>query len=636
MRTTSRMLAGLVLSLVLLSSAIPSAAAGQLALAERGNWDELAQWLVPRFVEANRDFASIIENVRRANCSVDVELTSAALESRLTGVIRYDWEDFNDSGMLSGRELRVEVQDSSSPIVDPYLHGLRDYLEDQTIYYFPFLFQINDIRAVRIPGGYKLRLRPASDGPASNLLDYDVSYLTLTSDFRATELRAQSNKGVETVFRFKHRKIGDKWLSAGYLRRITTPTARAEEDRTEVYDTVGGVHLLKEVNVDTFVATANGAARVHQKYTFRDWEIEKRDHTVVVTGIRAEGIMTASAPREITGTDFRVAHTLKGHANLVLAVAYSPTGKQIASAGMDKTIKLWNPATATPIKTLTGHTTPVSAIAYTADGKRIVSGAGPEPGNVRVWDTATGKQLKALDGGPSVVFTVACSPDGKQIVAGGEGGALAVWDAATYKRLEPLVGHLFDVYSLAYTPPNPLEKNAQALLVSGSADRTARLWKVADTTWPGNAGENFGTLTTERQVASVAASWNGQHVAAAGTGKAVMVWETATGRLVQSLAGHTRWIESIAFSPVAGSTLIASGSRDRWIRVWDYETGKCIQMLEDHDGTVRSVAFSPDGNSILSGSDDRTVKIWTRQAPPPPPKAPAPAKPAKDAAKPKK
>jgi sugar lactone lactonase YvrE len=621
---TRCVLTRLALGVLVLSMAAAGAGAGE-ALAQHGMWDELAQWVVPRFIEKNDDFPSIISPLRKASCTIEVELTSAALEEPLTGRLRYAWEDLNDNGMLSEREFQVQVQDASGPLIEPYLNGLKRYLEDQTLLYFPFLFQINDIRAVKIPGGYRLRLRPASEGASSALLDYSTAYITLTDDFRATEMQAQNEHGVETVFRFKQRQVGDRWLSAGYLRRITTPTARAEEDRSEVYDTVDGVELLKEVVTDTFIATANGAARVQQRYTCKDWKIEKRARPMPPTGLRAEGIMPSVAPRELTSQDYRIAKTLSGHAGAVLTVAYAPDGRLIASGSMDKTIKFWDPATGNCVKTLEGLASPVNALAFTPDGKSLLSGSGPEEQSLRLWNVADGKGVKVLEGGPRVVFAVGCSPDGTRFVASGEGGAISVWDASSFQRLEPLAGHLLDVYALAYTPPNPLEKNAQALLLSGSADGTARLWKLAGTTWPGLVGENFGTLKGNRQVACVAASWNGERVAAAGTGKDILVWDTATGRPLQTLEGHLRWVECLAFIPVPGGTLLASGSRDRMVRVWDVEKGKCLQTLEDHESSVRTVAFAPDGNQIVSGSDDKTLKIWARTAPPKPPEPPAPA-----------
>ena len=91
--------------------------------------------------------------------------------------------------------------------------------------------------------------------------------------------------------------------------------------------------------------------------------------------------------------------------------------------------------------------------------------------------------------------------------------------------------------------------------------------------------------------------------------KTAKLWDIQTGGVAKTFCGHSGWIRSISISP--DCTIIASGSTDETIRLWDTQTGECYCVISGHTNCVISISFSPTNSKLLtSGSYDGTIQQW--------------------------
>jgi DNA-binding beta-propeller fold protein YncE len=146
------------------------------------------------------------------------------------------------------------------------------------------------------------------------------------------------------------------------------------------------------------------------------------------------------------------------------------------------------------------------------------------------------------------------------------------------------------------------------VIASGCVDLTVKVWDA-------RTGQELLTLRGHtRLVNSVAFSPDGARLASGSGDQTVKVWDARTGQELHTLRGHTRAVTSVAFSP--DGACVATGSEDKTVKVWDARTGQDLLTLKGHPNYEMGVAFSadPDGACLASGSRDHTVKVWDARA----------------------
>jgi WD40 repeat protein len=114
-----------------------------------------------------------------------------------------------------------------------------------------------------------------------------------------------------------------------------------------------------------------------------------------------------------------------------------------------------------------GHTGPIYGIDFNLDGS-ILASVGARDRTLRLWETASGTPLRRLVGNTSEVRWVVFSPDGNLLASAGGDKTVRLWDPSKWIAVRTLTGHTELIYSVTFSPDGDL-------LASAGSDNKVRL-----------------------------------------------------------------------------------------------------------------------------------------------------------------
>lgn len=280
----------------------------------------------------------------------------------------------------------------------------------------------------------------------------------------------------------------------------------------------------------------------------------------------------------------------------ISAVAINPLVQQIIAGREDGIINYWVASTGQLQQSFSAHNGIISALACSPDGKLLASAGDRREHDraIKLWRSLNFRTPKILAGhgkvGGALTTCLQFNKEGNQLISGGGDRTIRIWDVETGDLLLTLTGHASMLSDLALNM-------SKQLLASAAYDKCIKLWHS-------QTGELLNTWVSESKhmnVNTVCFNTDGSLLASGDGSSDLKIWDVATGKLQRTFSGHTKAIISVKFRP--NSMIVLSASKDKTLRFWDCQTGKCIYELSEFNSTVDNIAWEPDGTAFICSSD---------------------------------
>lgn len=392
-----------------------------------------------------------------------------------------------------------------------------------------------------------------------------------------------------TEFRVK-RSVGYQAVAPDGQRIVTVTEGERDADESpgrvvQIWDASSG-ELVRQCDTDEAMFRMSST----------DWS-PKGNYVAGAGGYYGRQIGIARLWFSDTG---KVASTLEGHTGYIRAIKFFPDDKQVATSGLDGTVRIWESATGKQVAQL-AIGSPVDGLDISSDGTILASGSAK--GEISLWSRETTEKIADLAKSGPTIHSLALSPNAALLAAGGVDGIVRLWNVSERKleRELPLLG----------SDDRPGAPQAMAALADG------QLAVVAYDT-----GVLLATDVTNRKIAWRFATEAGQAPTAISVSAdrkrllvgyedgAVHLHSVDDGKVQAELKRMPARVASVALDVESG--LFAAGDTEGRVWLWESDGKGVRSERKDHGGKVLALAFAEKGDVLVSiGADGKGIRRKT-------------------------
>ena len=278
-----------------------------------------------------------------------------------------------------------------------------------------------------------------------------------------------------------------------------------------------------------------------------------------------------------------------GHLDSVLALAISPDSKYLASAGIDRTIIIWDLGLRRKLYSLKGHSQWITSLDFSPNRKLLASGSAD--GTVKLWNIYKGIVEYEIPLKTSVSQAV-FSPAGDTLAIIANDNVIKLWDVPGHKLKAELNAHTKAVQHIAFSPDSKK-------LASSGEDQELILWNLS-TMKP--------DLQTKHQarVESIAYSPTGAFVAVGTIDGGVGFWNVQSGKLEMKGPAQKLGVEALSFVSDKEMTYLAGSNA--WL--WNLETNVAKSIGESNSGKGSEAIVVSKDKGLVVFNDGQHIKLF--------------------------